>query len=304
MAWIRKSDKEVKYQVYLSSTYADLTVERQQVIRTLLENNFIPVAMEFFPPISQKHMKIVKSVIDNCDYYVLLVGGKYGSIIPGENISYTEKEYKYAVRHGKKVLAFFHANPDELPKTKSEVNLHSKKKLLSFRKNVQKNHLVLYWKSIKELPLLVNASLIQAVNLYPQKPRLGSVFISYAREDFETAQEIHDFLRKSGYIPWMDRIDLKAGQEWELEIQKNIENSDFFLACLSKKSVNKRGYIQNELRKATRVLESVPEGQFYLIPIRLDECIVPMSLKSKQWLNLFEPNAKDKLLEALKANRK
>jgi hypothetical protein len=65
------------------------------------------------------------------------------------------------------------------------------------------------------------------------------------------------------------------GQNWELEIHNNIKSSDFFIACLSKNSVSKHGYVQKELKEAISVLDEIPENEIYIIPIRIDDCLVP-----------------------------
>ena len=88
---------ERKYQVFISSTYEDLKTERQAAISCLLDMNCIPVGMEQFPASSLSQWEYIKKMIDMSDYYLLIVAGKYGSIDPEENISYTEKEYRYAI---------------------------------------------------------------------------------------------------------------------------------------------------------------------------------------------------------------
>ena len=77
--------------------------------------NCIPVGMEQFPASSLSQWEYIKKMVDMSDYYLLIVAGKYGSIDPEENISYTEKEYRYAVNIGMPVLAFLHKNVDQLP---------------------------------------------------------------------------------------------------------------------------------------------------------------------------------------------
>jgi hypothetical protein len=97
----------------------------------------------------------------------------------------------------------------------------------------------------------------------------------------------------------MDTHDLVPGQDWKLEIHKNIMSCDYFIACLSINSVSKKGYVQKELKEAISVLDQVPEGQIYIIPIRLDDTPVPESLADKHWLDWRSPNAKDQLLRAI-----
>src|SRR4051794_2675392 len=100
-----------RYQVFVSSTYADLKDERRKVIQTLMEMDCIPSGMELFPAADEEQWEFIKKVIDDCDYYLLILGGRYGSTTP-EGISYTEKEYDYAISRGLKVLAFPHEDPD------------------------------------------------------------------------------------------------------------------------------------------------------------------------------------------------
>lgn len=87
---------EKRYQVFVSSTYLDLQTERQQVMQALMEMDCIPAGMELFPAADEEQWEFIKRVIDDCDYYLLIIGGRYGSISP-EGISYTEMEYDYAV---------------------------------------------------------------------------------------------------------------------------------------------------------------------------------------------------------------
>ena len=84
-----------RYQVFVSSTYADLKQERQHVIQALIEMDCIPAGMELFPAADEEQWEFIKKVIDDCDYYLLVIGGRYGSVT-SEGISYTEKEFDYA----------------------------------------------------------------------------------------------------------------------------------------------------------------------------------------------------------------
>jgi hypothetical protein len=85
---------EKRYQVFVSSTYADLKEERQHVTQALMEMDCIPAGMELFPATDEEQWEFIKRIIDDCD--LLIIGGRYGSTTD-EGISYTEKEYDYAV---------------------------------------------------------------------------------------------------------------------------------------------------------------------------------------------------------------
>ena len=69
---------EKKYQVFVSSTYEDLQEERREVMQALLELDCIPCGMEFFPAANEDQWTLIKNVIDDCDYYLVIVGGRYG----------------------------------------------------------------------------------------------------------------------------------------------------------------------------------------------------------------------------------
>jgi Domain of unknown function (DUF4062) len=88
-----------KYQVFVSSTYTDLIEERQAVSRAILDMGHIPAGMEMFPAADVEQLTYIKKVIDGCDYYVLIIGARYGSL-DGAGVSYTEREYGRIGRSG------------------------------------------------------------------------------------------------------------------------------------------------------------------------------------------------------------
>lgn len=155
-----------RYQVFISSTYADLKDERQAVIKTVIEANCIPAGMELFPAADEQQLEFIKRVIDDCDYYVLIVGGRYGSV-SANGLSYTEQEYDYAVSKGIPVIALIHENPDAIPFGKSEKDQAFREKLDEFRKKVTSNRIVKFWKSAGELPGIVAVSLQSEIHRAP-----------------------------------------------------------------------------------------------------------------------------------------
>ena len=155
-----------KYQVFVSSTFADLKEERSKVIQTLMELDCIPAGMELFPAIDEEQFNFIKKVIDDCDYYVLIIGGRYGSVA-SDGLSYTEKEYRYAKGKNIKVIAFLHLNPDSIPIGKSEKETELRKKLEAFRNEIESDRLVQYWTMAEELPGKVALSLPKTIRTYP-----------------------------------------------------------------------------------------------------------------------------------------
>src|SRR5260370_23693696 len=107
------------YQVFVSSTFEDLKDEGREVSETLAKAGYMPAGMELFPAADEQQLEYIKRVIDRSDYYVVIVGGRYGSLAD-DKISFTEKEYEYAVERKIPVLAFLHANPDAIPVGKTD----------------------------------------------------------------------------------------------------------------------------------------------------------------------------------------
>jgi len=155
-----------RYQVFVSSTFADLKEERQRVIQTLMEIDCIPAGMELFPALDEEQFLFIKKVIDDCDYYIVIIGGRYGSVT-ADGISYTEKEYDYAVAKGIKVLALLHRDPDDLPLRNSELDVMLKSRLAAFRNKVSAGRLVRYWKRAEELHGIVAISMRKTIEIFP-----------------------------------------------------------------------------------------------------------------------------------------
>ena len=153
---------------------------------------------------------------------------------------------------------------------------------------------------------LTKDQLISAHNIFNRAFGIAAVkvFLCHSSEDKEKVEELYHRLRSDGFFPWLDEEDLVPGQDWTLEIDKALRNSDVVLICLSKQSVNKTGYIQREIRKALDVADEHPEGAIFLIPLKLDECDVPERLKKWQWVNFFDENGYKHLLRSLNLRTK
>ena len=97
----------------------------------------------------------------------------------------------------------------------------------------------------------------------------------------------------------MDKMDLLPGQKWDREIRKAIKTSKFMIIFFSKNSVGKRGYIQREFKMALDVMEEMPDGQTFTIPVRLDDCQVPESFHHIHYTDLFEEGNFDKIVNVI-----
>jgi len=114
------------------------------------------------------------------------------------------------------------------------------------------------------------------------------VFIAYAKEDVELARLLYEALEAVGFSPWMDERRLLAGQNWPRAIESAIDNADFFIACYSAHSVNKKGGFQAEIRYALDCARQIPLEQIFLVPVRFGPCRVPRSIQRElQYVDLF-----------------
>jgi hypothetical protein len=154
-----------RYQVFVSSTFDDLQAERQEVMHALLELDCIPAGMELFPAANQDQWALIKRVIDECDYYLVIVAGRYGSIGP-DGIGYTEMEYRYALEQQKPILGFVHKEPESLPAKRTEATDDGKQRLRAFRDFVRQKPCKM-WTSASELGSVVSRSLVHLIKTTP-----------------------------------------------------------------------------------------------------------------------------------------
>ncbi|WFP49269.1 DUF4062 domain-containing protein [Methylomonas sp. EFPC3] len=155
-----------RYQIFVSSTFRDLVDERQAVLEAILELGHFPAGMEIFPAADSNAWELIKTVIHDSDYYVLIVGGKYGSTGP-DGISYTEMEFNYAVELNKPILAFLHGSPDRLIVEKAEVAAEPRSRLQDFRDKVSERRIYKCWNNKDNLKAAVLSSLAYAIRTKP-----------------------------------------------------------------------------------------------------------------------------------------
>jgi hypothetical protein len=155
-----------RYQVFVSSTYCDLIEERKHVMQALLATKCIPSGMELLPAASTAQWNLIRSVIDDCDYYVVIVAGRYGSVGPDGN-SYTEMEFDYAATIGKPILGFFYTDVRKLPGEKLEENDEARKKLADFTAKV-KQRLCQSWNTPDGLASAIKSAIINAIETDPK----------------------------------------------------------------------------------------------------------------------------------------
>lgn len=154
-----------RFQVFVSSTYEDLQEERREVMQALLELDCIPAGMELFPASNEDQWSLIKRVIDDSDYYIVIIGGRYGST-NDDGISYTEMEYRYAIETAKPIIAFLHKNPEEIKSANVEKTPEGQKNLDTFR-DLAKKKMVRYWTNSSELGSVVSRSMVKLMKQFP-----------------------------------------------------------------------------------------------------------------------------------------
>jgi hypothetical protein len=156
---IKKNQPVKKYQVFISSTYEDLQDVRIDIMHTILDTNNIPVGMENFSASNDRGWGIITQTIDNSDFCVLIVAGKYGTVDEKTGKSWTEKEYDYAKKKKVPVLAFIRDN-DKIPPTLFESDAHTKNKLNNFIEKIKTDRHIKSWKESIDL----QSSVVLALN--------------------------------------------------------------------------------------------------------------------------------------------
>lgn len=168
-----------KYQIFISSTYEDLKGERDQVIKACLEIGHIPVGMEMFSAADEEQWAIITKHIDESDYYVVIVANRYGSVADG--ISYTEKEYDYAIAQGVPTLGFILDNSAAWPSDRGEADEAARKLLDAFKDKVRRKP-VAFWVSAEDLH---GKCVIALGKAFAARPRPG-----WVRAPEGTGQEV------------------------------------------------------------------------------------------------------------------
>jgi len=154
---------KIKYQVFISSTYEDLKDVREQIIKCILEMGHIPVGMEMFSAANEDQWRVIQKQIDECDYYVVILAHRYGSLDKG--VSYTEKEYDYAVSKNIPILGFVIDDATKWSSKFMDREEETLKKLNLFKEKV-KTKMISFWKTSEDIYGKFAVSLGKAISTY------------------------------------------------------------------------------------------------------------------------------------------
>lgn len=287
-----------KYQIFISSTYEDLKEERKKVQDTILSMQQFPIGMEMFSAADEDQWEIIKETIDSSDYYVLIIGHRYGSVIEeGEyaGISYTQKEFRYALEQKIPILAFLMDDSVPVTPDKIEQDISKKKKLEQFIKEIKKERIVQWWTSKDDLASKVMIALNKQINQRKQV----DFFVSSSHTDIQWAEWIVNCIEKEGYTTFWGERDLFIGDNFISIIQDYLEGADNFIAVLSP-SYSASAYCQAEV-------SSVLLKGKKIIPIKVSEEKPTGDIAKLLYVDIYnidEKKAKEKLFNAISKDKK
>jgi Flp pilus assembly protein TadD len=132
-----------------------------------------------------------------------------------------------------------------------------------------------------------------------ETPHRLRIFLCHSSGDKQAVRALYQRLRANGFDPWIDEENLLPGQDWEKEITRAVRTCDIVLVCLSRGAVNKRGFVQKEIKYALDVAEEQPEDTIFLIPLKLEECDIPERLRRWHCISLFEADMEARLIKVL-----
>ena len=126
-----------------------------------------------------------------------------------------------------------------------------------------------------------------------------NVFLCYAHSNREIVRNLYLSMKDDGINAWLDSENLQPGQDWQHEIRRAIFKSDAILICLSREFNKQHGFRYEELKLALKKARSLPDDEIFVIPVRLEKCDMPESLRHLHRVDLFEATGYKKLLHTL-----
>ncbi len=178
--------------------------------------------MEAFLAANEAQWEVIKKVIDECDYYILIIGGRYGSIT-SDGISYTEKEYNYAKLLNIPVLGFVHGEPENISVSKTEREENGRSRLETFRARVMAEHPIRKWTSPQELGGLVSRSISRAIKVNPRPGWIRNLGPS----NLELMEQINVLTRDNAVL--RERIKTETGFMTDIdELESGLDELELF----------------------------------------------------------------------------
>jgi len=132
----------------------------------------------------------------------------------------------------------------------------------------------------------------------------ANIFLIHAHSDRDIVYKLYQRMVRDGLNAWLDTERLQPGQDWQNEIRNAILKCDIVLVCLSRGFDTQRGYRHEELKLALEKANFLPSDEVFIIPVRLEKCDMPESLRHLHRVDLFKPGGYRKLVNALQMGEK
>lgn len=208
-----------KLQVFISSTYEDLVEERQIAVESVLNAGHIPAGMELFKSGDTSQKDAIKKWIEESDVYMLILGGRYGSIDPETELSYTHWEYKYAEEIGKPRFAVVISN-EYLDTRVQEVGIS-----VLERKNVQKyegfkkdvlSKISKFYSDLKDIKIAV----LESLKEYEKDEKLSGWVAGYEIDKYQKIETSYMQLLEESKKLQIENNNLKEKNRKKQEISE------------------------------------------------------------------------------------
>ena len=206
-----------RYQVFISSTFADLEEERKGIMQAIIELDCFPAGMEMFPATDSEQFEYIKTIIDESDYYVLIIAGRYGSIAE-DGVSYTEKEFDYAKKKGIPILTFVKKDINGLPVGKTDQDTLKREKLEVFKTKALEGRMANFWDTADELKYKIHNSLSKQ---FKTQPRVGWVK-GDAIPRYEALEQLNQLQEENRQLA-IKLQDFEIGNDISFKISKTFE---------------------------------------------------------------------------------
>jgi Domain of unknown function (DUF4062) len=225
-----------RFQIFVSSTFSDLIREREFVVEELNRCGYIAVGMEQFPATDEDKFEYIQRMIEESDYYIVIIRARYGSV-DRNGVSYTQKEYEYAVSIGRPTLAFIYELRGELAAKELDPELEKQAKLREFISDLENKKIAKYWKDKDGLTNIIKDSIFDITRRRPGigwirgdqaiDPKIVNELESVRRERNELKQEL-DRVREgmsishtelnSAFLLEFEVKEFSNGQAWPAEV--------------------------------------------------------------------------------------
>ncbi|QPG61254.1 DUF4062 domain-containing protein [Pseudomonas sp. BIGb0427] len=221
-----------KLQIFVSSTFTDLIPERQAAVSAILKAGHIPAGMELFTAGDKSQMDTIKKWIDESDVYMLILGGRYGSVEPTSGMSYTELEYNYAIEQEKPFFAVVITD-------------------LALEVKIQKNGTAFFEKENPQALKLFREKVLSNISSFFEDEKDIRLSVHESLSDFASSREL------KGWVQADEVIDTKPLFEEIKKLSEENQQLKMTLAEQEKKYTSRGTQVKEDVWEVSKILKSI-----------------------------------------------